>query len=157
MVSEDAIRDGFASTYWPGRFELLNRSPALVVDSAHNRYSALKLRLALDDYFPGQPVILVFGASEDKDVEGMFAELMPRVRQIVATRSYHPRSMDPERLVTIAHRYGKPAKAISAVEDALEEAMRLAEGETMVLVTGSIFVAAGARHTWYNRLTAAKE
>jgi dihydrofolate synthase/folylpolyglutamate synthase len=155
LVSEDAIQEGFARTYWPGRFEVLNRHPALVVDSAHNRYSALKLRLALDDYFPGQPVILVFGASEDKDVEGMFAELMPRVRQVIATRSYHPRSMHPEQLVTIAHRYGKPARVIPAVEDALDEALRQAEGDTMVLVTGSIFVAAGARHTWYNRPGAA--
>ncbi|MBN1149209.1 MAG: bifunctional folylpolyglutamate synthase/dihydrofolate synthase [Anaerolineales bacterium] len=156
-VSEGAIRSGFARTHWPGRFEVLNRNPDLVIDSAHNRDSALKLRLALDDYFPGQPVILIFGASEDKDVEGMFAELMPRVRRVLATQSYHPRAMEPERLVTIAHRYGKPARVIPAVEDALEEALRLAEGDTMVLATGSIFVAAGARHTWYNRLVAAKE
>ena len=123
----------------------------MVIDSAHNRYSALKLRLALDDYFPGQPVILVFGASEDKDIEGMFAELMPRVRQVVATRSYHPRSIDPEILVEMAHRFGRPAKLVPAVEDALEEALRFSDGEAMVLVTGSIFVAAGARETWYSQ------
>jgi dihydrofolate synthase / folylpolyglutamate synthase len=149
-ISEAAIRTGFSEATWPGRFEVLQRYPPVVIDSAHNRYSALKLRLALDDYFPGQPVILVFGASEDKDIEGMFAELMPRVRQVVATRSYHPRSINPEALVEMAHRFGRPAKLVPAVEDALEEALRLAEGEAMVLVTGSIFVAAGARETWYS-------
>ena len=147
-ISEAAIRKGFSEAEWPGRFEVLQRYPPVVIDSAHNRYSALKLRLALDDYFPGQPVILVFGASEDKDIEGMFAELMPRVRQVVATRSYHPRAINPETLVEMAHRFGRPAKLVPAVEDALDEALRLADGEAMVLVTGSIFVAAGARDTW---------
>jgi dihydrofolate synthase/folylpolyglutamate synthase len=150
-VSESSIRKGFADVSWSARFEVLQSRPPVVVDSAHNRDSALKLRLALDDYFPGQPVILVFGASEDKDIDGMFAELMPRVSQVIATRSYHPRSMEPENLVECARRFGKPVKAVPAVEDALEEALCLAGGEAMVLVTGSIFVAAGARDTWYNR------
>ncbi len=153
-LSETAIRQGFARVAWPGRFEVLRRDPPVVIDSAHNRDSALKLRLALDDYFPGRPVVLVFGASEDKDVEGMFAELMPRVRQVVVTRSYHPRAMDPEGLMELAHRYGKPATITAAVEDALAEAMRLAGKEALVLVTGSLFVAAGARQTWYNGMTA---
>ena len=150
-VSESAIRKGFTDVSWSARFEVLQGRPPVVIDSAHNRDSALKLRLALDDYFPGQPVILVFGASEDKDIDGMFAELMPRVSQVIATRSYHPRAMEPENLVECARRFGKPVKVVPTVEDALEEALRLAGREDMVLVTGSIFVAAGARITWYNR------
>jgi dihydrofolate synthase/folylpolyglutamate synthase len=150
-VSEAAIRNGFQDAIWPGRFEILQRQPPVVVDSAHNRDSALKLRLALDDYYPGQPVILVFGASEDKDVDGMFAELMPRVRQVVATRSYHPRAMEPHLLVELAHRYGRPAQAVETVEEALELAIQLAEGEAMILVAGSLFVAAAARQIWFQR------
>ena len=150
-VSQAQIRQGFASVEWPGRFEVLQRYPPVVVDCAHNRDSARKLRLALEDYFPGQPVILVFGASEDKDVEGMFAELMPRVRRVIATKSFHPRAMEPERLVELAHRYGRPAKIIADVADALEDAQQLARGEALVLVTGSIFVVAGARQAWFGR------
>jgi dihydrofolate synthase/folylpolyglutamate synthase len=149
-ISDEAVRIGLSRTSWPARFEVLSHHPLVVVDSAHNRDSALKLRLALDDYFPGKPVILVFGASEDKDIEGMFAELMPRVRQVIATQSYHPRAMETERLVKMAHRFGRPVKVVATVEDALAEAVRLAENGAMVLVTGSIFVAAGARHTWYS-------
>jgi dihydrofolate synthase/folylpolyglutamate synthase len=150
-LAESDIRKGFSRVVWPGRFEVLQRHPPVIVDSAHNRDSALKLRLALDDYFPGQSVVLVFGASEDKDIEGMFAELMPRVHQVIATRSYHPRAIAPEYLVELAHRFGRPAKVVPAIEDALEEAIRLAEGEAMVLAAGSLFVAAGARETWYKR------
>ncbi len=94
-TSDAAIQAGFAVTHWPARFEILSSEPLLVVDSAHNRDSALKLRQALDDYFPGRGVMLVFGASEDKDIEGMFTELMPRVQTVIATKSIHPAPCRP--------------------------------------------------------------
>jgi dihydrofolate synthase/folylpolyglutamate synthase len=54
-----AVQEGFSTVIWPGRFELLRRQPPIVVDSAHNRDSALKLRQALDDYFPDVPVVMI--------------------------------------------------------------------------------------------------
>jgi dihydrofolate synthase/folylpolyglutamate synthase len=121
----------------------------VVLDCAHNRDSALKLCMALDDYFPGIAVVMVFGASEDKDVQGMFSELLPRVRQLIAVKSFHPRAMDPEILLDLAHQAGCPARIVQDVADALDEALRLAGQEAIVLVTGSIFVAAGARIHWF--------
>jgi dihydrofolate synthase/folylpolyglutamate synthase len=150
-IGDAAIREGFARVFWPGRFEILQRYPPVVIDSAHNRDSALRLRLALDDYFPECKAVMVFGASEDKDVKGMFDELLPRIQQVVATRSIHPRAMDPELIVELAHQHGRPAKIIDEISAALEEAIRLAGGEELVLITGSLFVAAGAREAWYAR------
>jgi dihydrofolate synthase/folylpolyglutamate synthase len=150
-VGEDAIRQGFQTALWPGRFEVLRdeAGSTVVLDCAHNRDSALKLRLALEDYFPGKAVVMVFGASEDKDVQGMFSELLPRVRQLIAVKSFHPRAMDPEILLDLAHQVGCPARIVPDVADALDEALRLAGQEAIVLVTGSIFVAAGARIHWF--------
>ncbi len=110
----------------------------------------MKLRLALDDYLPGQPVILVFGASEDKDITGMFIELLPHVRRVIGTQSIHPRAMPPERLVELAHRFGRPAQAIVPIEAALEKALEQAGDEAAVVVAGSLFVAAAARAVWPN-------
>ena len=150
-INGASIRTGFSDTQWPARFEIIQRNPPVIVDSAHNRDSALKLRLALDDYFPGYPVVLLFGASEDKDIHGMYAELLPRVRQVVATKSEHPRAADPENLVEMAHQFGRPAISIPSIEAALEEALRLADGEAVLLITGSIFVAAAGREIWIAR------
>jgi len=150
-ISQNAIQQGFNQVFWPARFEILQRNPALIIDSAHNRDSALKLRLTVDDYFPGSPVVLLFGASEDKDITGMFAELMPCVYQLIATKSIHPRAIDPEKLVEMAHQYGRPARAVSEIEPALDVAIELAKGHAIVLATGSIFVAAAVREVWQSR------
>lgn len=148
-ISEEAIKKGFSEIVWPARFEVLQRQPPITIDCAHNRDSARKLRLALDDYFPGKEIIMIFGASEDKDLHGMFNELLPRVQQVIATKSFHPRAMDTNLIVETAHQFGKPAKVVEDVSDALKEAQRLAGDDMMVLVTGSIFVAAVAREAWF--------
>lgn len=102
----------------------------------------------MDDYFPGLPIVLVFGASEDKDIEGMFQELLPRVWKVIATQSTHPRSIDAQEIVQLAHRFGRSAQAIVPFEDAMTAALDEAGQESVVLVTGSIFIAAAARDTY---------
>jgi dihydrofolate synthase / folylpolyglutamate synthase len=147
-IEVSAIQRGFASVVWPGRFELLRRDPPLVIDSAHNADSALKLRLALDDYFPGRPVVLLFGASEDKDVRGMFAALLPRVQRVIATQAVHPRALGAEKIVEWVHRCGCPAEAVLPLDQALRRALTLAGDEAVVVAAGSLFVAAAAREAW---------
>jgi dihydrofolate synthase/folylpolyglutamate synthase len=152
VVSEMGIRNGFRSVKWPGRFEILRQDSPLIIDSAHNRDSAYKLQLVLEDYYPGLPVILVFGASEDKDIQGMYAELQPQVTRIVATKSTHPRAADPANLVDIAQEMGIPAISTASLEEALDKAESLADGNAIILATGSIFVAAAARSVWQEHM-----
>jgi len=152
-ITKDHIRQGFARVLWPGRFEVVNTNPLMVVDSAHNKDSALRLRLAMDDYLNGKPVILIFGSSEDKDVQGMFSHLLPRVKMVIATKSEHPRAMEPDILVELANQFGKKAVATHSIEEALTLAEQHAGKETVILVAGSIFVAAAARETILNKST----
>jgi dihydrofolate synthase / folylpolyglutamate synthase len=147
-ISEQNLLVGFKSVQWPGRFEFLRKSPPVIIDSAHNRASALRLRQALDDYIPGMPVIMIFGASEDKDIEGMFTELLPRVSQVIVTHSVHPRAMSAENLAQLARKSGCPVHVAVPIENALNLALELAGNETAVLAAGSLFVAAAVREIW---------
>jgi len=150
-VPDAAIQKGFAEVKWPARFEVLRREPPVILDSAHNVDSAQKLRQTLDDYFPTRPVILIFGASEDKNVLGMFAEWKPRLNCILATKADHPRALEAEQLLGLAQQAGVPAEAVSPVESALARALELsAKDSAIVLSAGSIFVTAEVRTAWQN-------
>jgi dihydrofolate synthase/folylpolyglutamate synthase len=151
-ISESAIHEGFAHTRWPARFEILNREPPVVVDSAHNPDSARKLRQAMDEYFPNRPLVLVFGVSEDKNITGMIQELNPGTRLFICSQSTHPRAMDAQALKKLVVPFGSPVVAINPVNEALEEAIRVAGTDAVVLVTGSIFVAATARIAWFENM-----
>ncbi len=150
-IGEEAIAVGFARTEWPGRFEILRREPPVVVDCAHTPGAMTKLQETLSEYFPERPIWLVFGVSDDKDVEGMLLELKLGVRKVYCARSTHPRALEPAVVAEKARVLGVPVEVIESVGDALGTAMREAEDEAVVLVTGSIFVAATGRIAWFER------
>lgn len=147
-LGDDDIQAGFANVHWPARLELLRREPPVLVDAAHNRDAAEKLRRALDDYFPGRPLVMIFGVSADKDVGAFIEQLGPRLKQVVATRAEHPRAMPPEVLAERVRGLGIAAAAAPTVEAALPLALELAGEEALVLATGSVFLAAAVRQVW---------
>ncbi len=163
-IPEDALRRGLAATRWIGRFELLNRHPILIVDSAHNENSARKLRAALAEWFPRPPrrqLALVFGASSDKDIDGMLRDFLgpasvtgfPPADKVIVSRSGHPRSADPAQLADLVRSVNAhcPISVQPDLESALNEALAWAKPNDLICVTGSIFVVAQARRAWAAR------
>jgi len=143
------IQKGFSQTFWPGRFEIVQQEPPVILDSAHNKDSAVKLHETLDQYFPDRKVVLIFGASEDKDVAGMFTEWKPSLGRIINTHADHPRALDPEKLADLARQIGIPAEVSPSVAAALDRALSISsETGEIVLSAGSMFVTAEVRTAW---------
>ncbi len=146
-LAPEAIRDGLAGVRWPGRFEIVRRRPYLVLDGAHNRDSAQKLATTLQDYFPGRRVTLIFGASSDKDVSGMLAELLAPgvgVTRAILTQAVHPRAQDPEELADMVKAHGLSPEVVSSVAHAVTRALASAKPDDVILACGSLFVVAEA-------------
>jgi dihydrofolate synthase/folylpolyglutamate synthase len=143
-ISRDSITDGLAQVDWPGRLQVLSRRPLLVVDGAHNPYSALKLRQALEQYFDFDRAILIIGTSADKDIAGIISELLPLFDKVIATHSIHPRAMPTASVMAELGRQGVEAQATEDISIALPLALTLAGEKDLICVTGSLFVAAGA-------------
>jgi dihydrofolate synthase/folylpolyglutamate synthase len=151
VVPPAALKAGLATVRWPGRLEILNRSPFLVVDSAMNGDSAYQLRQALDDYFPGRPLILIFGSSQDHDYEAMLRTLLPIARTAVVTRSGHMKAAAPEILAAVAGRLGREVLLSQTIAEALALALDQADETDLICVAGSLFCAAEARLAWFER------
>jgi dihydrofolate synthase/folylpolyglutamate synthase len=147
-ISDEGIAEGFRTVNWPGRFEVLREDPPLIVDSAHNEDSAMRLRIAIDDYLGDMPLILLFGVSEDKDIRRIYEALLPRAQFVITSESIHPRAANAQDLAALARQFGKQALAVAPVELALQKALDMA-GDRMAIVTcGSLFLAAAVRETW---------
>jgi dihydrofolate synthase / folylpolyglutamate synthase len=151
-ISDQSIQKGFARVKWPARFELLRRSPPVVIDSAHNRDSARRLRETLDEYFPGIPVTLIFCALEDKDISGILEELKPRLESVVATRADHPRAPSAEWMAEQVRNAGIPVEAVTPVSAALERALELVGERKLVLAAGSVAFAGEVSAAWGRRM-----
>ncbi len=153
-IPETAIRQGLSQVKWRARFEVVQREPPVIFDSAHNQDSFAKLHQALDEYFPGRQVYLIFGASEDKNIPGMFAEIKPKVRRLIVTRADHPRALPPEEIIRLADQAGLESEAVRPVEAAFRRALELSKKDgSIVLSADSMFVTAEAMQAWnkFNR------
>ncbi len=150
-IRDQAIQKGFKEVNWPARFEVLRRDPPVVIDSAHNRESAQRLRQTLDDYFPNRPVILIFCALEDKDIQGMLAELKPGIEKVIATRADHPRAPSVEWIADQVRQSGLSVESVTPAAAALERALELAGDRKLVLTAGSVAFAGEIRSAWMNR------
>lgn len=148
-ISEEAIQKGFAEVKWPARFEVVRREPPVILDSAHNQDSFARLRETLEEHFPGKPVYLIFGASEDKNIPGMFAEMKPKIKKLMVTRADHPRALEPEKIIQLANQAGLESEAVSPVESAFARALENSEKDgSIVLSAGSMFVTAEVMKAW---------
>lgn len=148
-VSDEAIQKGFAQVKWRARFEIARREPPVIFDSAHNEDSFVKLRETLDTYFPDKKAYLIFGASEDKNIPGMFAAMKPKIKRLIVTRADHPRALEEERIVELARQAEVPYEAVSPVESALARALELSANDgSIVLSAGSMFVTAEVMKAW---------
>jgi dihydrofolate synthase/folylpolyglutamate synthase len=150
-ISDEAIQQGFARARWPARFEILRREPPVVIDSAHNRDSARRLRETLDEYFPEVPVILIFCTLEDKDIAGMLEELKPRLECVIATRADHPRAPSEGWIAEQVKKAGIPVESVAPVASALERALEVAGNQKLVLAAGSVAFAGEVSAAWHKR------
>jgi len=147
-VSTEAVREGFRQVEWPGRFEVFPASPTVIFDGAHNRYSARVLAQSMVDYFNGLPYVLIFGASEDKDIAGMFAELLPGASGLVLTYANHPRAAKLDVLRELSAGFVHSVVEAADPQAAFAQAGKLAEEGGLVLVTGSLYVVGQMRELW---------
>jgi dihydrofolate synthase/folylpolyglutamate synthase len=148
-ITDEQIQKGFSQVKWRARFEVVRREPPVIFDSAHNQDSFSKLNESLQTYFPDKKVYLIFGASEDKNIPGMFAELKPRIQKIIITRADHPRALEVERIQQLADQAGVQWEAVVPVKSALARALELSEKDgSIVLSAGSMFVTAEVMSAW---------
>ena len=142
QISHQSIVKGMAQVNWPGRLQILRRKPYVIVDGAHNVDSSKKLMRALKQYFPFKRLLLIFGASSDKDLGGIVAELAPYPDKTIIVRAHHPRAVNPETLVSEFARYGAKAEIVEEVPEAVESALSQANPDDLICATGSLFVVA---------------
>ncbi len=174
-VTLQAIRDGLASTRWPGRLELLAAgpddrarpaptsgpdptAPDVLLDGAHNPAGMRAFVDALDELRPslsaGRPTLLL-GLMADKDVTGIVEPLAAsaalRGARIITTRIEATRAMSATDLAaawraTADVRSGHDVVAHETVGAALQDALAAARSDGgPMLVAGSLYLVGAVR------------
>jgi dihydrofolate synthase / folylpolyglutamate synthase len=141
-IGIEAIREGLAMTWWPGRLARIVGAPEVVVDGAHNPDGVAALARELPRLRRGRPTTLVFAAMADKEWRAMLETLVPHVTRVVATRVGR-RGCDP---AEIARAFvGRiPIEVVEPATAAVAHARATSTPADMVLVAGSLVLAGDA-------------
>jgi len=132
-----AIRQGVYNAVWPGRCELLQKDPLIILDGAQNLASADVLKKAIKENFKYRKLVLVLGISSDKDIPGICKTLSPLADEIILTQAATLRATNPQKL---ARYFKRKLHLTFSVKEAWLLAKSLAGKKDLILVTGSLFV-----------------
>jgi dihydrofolate synthase / folylpolyglutamate synthase len=143
-ISTAHIAQGLAQVQWPGRFQILQQHPTVLVDGAHNVASMKRLVNNIKAYFAHKRILLVFGTSCDKDIPGIINELVPLSPQVIVTQASHSRAAPFPTLVAEFTKRGIEPETEKTVAQAISRALSLAGRTDIICVTGSLFVVAEA-------------
>ncbi|MBU0502670.1 MAG: bifunctional folylpolyglutamate synthase/dihydrofolate synthase [Candidatus Margulisbacteria bacterium] len=120
-VTKKAIKQGLQKAKWPGRFQVVSKKPLVIVDGAHNPAGAKVLVAALKKLYPKTKFTIIYGCQKTKDHKSCLKFLKPVTAKLIKAKSSHP-------------------EASQGLE--INKALALWDGQSPLLVTGSLFLVA---------------
>jgi dihydrofolate synthase/folylpolyglutamate synthase len=144
-VSSQAIERGLSDVYWPGRLQVMEQHPTVVVDGAHNPPAAEVLVRSIRELAPKQPVGLVASFLSDKDATGFLRAWSGVAKKLWVLPLHGERAMplaDIQAAARAAHLEATPMPDLAAALHAAKTWAEPLSGVTCV--TGSLYLAGEA-------------
>ncbi|MDP4164092.1 MAG: folylpolyglutamate synthase/dihydrofolate synthase family protein [Bacillota bacterium] len=136
-IGEAEIRKGLESSYWPGRFEILNDKPEIIIDGAHNEEGITVLVNELKNRYGDKKIHIMFAALKDKKLDKMIEQLDEIAYKIMFVSFDFPRAARAAELSDLSQSENK--RAFEDWQTVLnQEIVELGLDEILV-VTGSLY------------------
>ena len=138
-----SLQTGLLSVRWPGRFEVIQGQPVIIIDGAHNQDGTRALRKNLNEFYGQKEIIFLLGILQDKDVKTMIRELINPADKVVVVAPISDRAGEPEKiaeLIQAAH-----VETADSIREGLEKVRCLAGKNSVICVAGSLYLIGAAR------------
>ncbi len=153
-ISESNIRNGIKKTFWPGRLELISKNTRILLDGAHNPSAWKQLKSTIHDNFNFKRLFLIIGVLEDKNIKSLIKIMIPGSYKALFSEPKINRAAGKEVLkkyIVFSDNNGLFWYDTTAL--ALEMALKEADQNDLVLVTGSLFIVGEIRELLIRKST----
>lgn len=150
LITEDAIRKGLKTAYWPGRLEIISENPLIIIDGAHNDEGISALVQELGSRFANKSIHIVFAALKDKKLDQMIKQLDQVADKITFVSFDFPRAAEAEELLKISHSQQK--LAVDDWKTYIMEEIQAVEPNRLLLITGSLYFISEVKTNLYEFL-----
>ena len=137
---------------WPGRMEVLQETPLVIIDGAHNLPAIERLVQNMTAHV-GKKQTLLFSALTRKDSQQMLLRLQEALPDVnIILTSFHPsRGMSIARSDVEAYLDSPQVSYEESFEDVIDRFASSTDDKSELWVTGSLYFIAEVRHWWKNR------
>jgi len=143
-LSDSALKKGLLNvvknTGFKGRWQVLNKNPKVICDTAHNPAGLAYVfsQLVKENY---KNLHLVLGVVNDKNLEAILP-LFPKEARYYFCRPDIPRGLEAQELQKKAVKFNLKGAVFASVSQAYKEALKKADKADLIFVGGSTFVVA---------------
>jgi dihydrofolate synthase/folylpolyglutamate synthase len=138
-LSDDLIRKGLANVRWPGRLDILQTRPLVLLDGAHNADGMAALVQELPAIVGDRQLHVLFAVMRDKHWQPMVAGIGPLAASATVTTVLPPRGESPSVLASAFTRYC-PVRVVADPVEGLATLLRTVDPSDVVVVCGSLFL-----------------
>ncbi|MEI6312573.1 MAG: folylpolyglutamate synthase/dihydrofolate synthase family protein [Bacteroidota bacterium] len=144
-ISDEQIKLGLShlrkNTAFIGRWNIVQKEPVILLDSAHNEAGIRELVTQLQE-IKYQTLHWVYGTVSDKDVNKVLALLPIEHTHYYLCKPNIPRGMETGILAEYFIKHTTNASTYTSVQEAFDAAKKQAKKEDIIVVSGSIFIVA---------------
>ena len=151
-VQAEFIEAALRVVSWPGRMEVLQETPLVIIDGAHNLPAIERLVQNMTARV-GKKQTLLFSALTRKDSQQMLLRLQEALPDVnIILTSFHPsRGMSIARSDVEAYLDSPQVSYEESFEDVIDRFASSTDDKSELWVTGSLYFIAEVRHWWKNR------
>lgn len=151
-VQPEFIEAALRVVSWPGRMEVLQETPLVIIDGAHNLPAIERLVQNMTGSI-GKRQTLLFSALTRKDSQQMLLRLQEALPDVnIILTSFHPsRGLSIARSDVEAYLDSPKISYEESFEEVIDRFASSTDDESELWVTGSLYFIAEVRHWWKNR------
>ena len=151
-VQAEFIEAALRVVYWPGRMEVLQETPLVIIDGAHNLPAIERLVQNMTARV-GKRQTLLFSALTRKDSKQMLLRLQEALPDVnIILTSFHPsKGQSIARSDVEAYLDSRKISYEESFEDVIDRFASSTDDKSELWVTGSLYFIAEVRHWWKNR------
>ncbi|NER50879.1 MAG: bifunctional folylpolyglutamate synthase/dihydrofolate synthase [Symploca sp. SIO1B1] len=153
-LSDVAVREGLADAIIPGRMEILQTQPVVILDGAHNPDKMRSASHSVHTLFGGKEKVVIVSFKKGKPVADILPYLIDNVKCFILTAFQVKGLWEPYPPEELKKAFNSIAPSVPCfiVDDpinAVQEGLSRAENNDLVWITGSLYLAGDAREHWY--------
>lgn len=151
-VQPECIDAALRVVSWPGRMEVLQETPLVIIDGAHNLPAIERLVQNMTAHV-GKKQTLLFSALTRKDSQQMLLRLQEALPDVnIILTSFHPsKGQSIARSDVEAYLDSPQVSYEESFEDVIDRFASSTDDKSELWVTGSLYFIAEVRHWWKNR------